>query len=276
MKTERFEITANGFTAELYTYILYSSAYMKIQKRPLILICPGGGYEFVSEKESEMLALKFVGMGYHAAVLKYSVKPAVYPTQIMQTAQAWKLIHDHADEWNVLTDKMVICGCSAGGHLAASYGIFCTNDDIASSVNLPAQELRPAGMILCYPVITAGEYAHKGSFAALLGNDYDNLTAQALDSVSLEKQVSAQTPPAFIWHTFTDNVVPVENSLLFTAALRKNNVNAELHIFPDGGHGLCLSDELTADLDGWGVQDECRIWTELARVWLKNKIGLGC
>lgn len=278
MLVEKFKIAAEGSgeNTNLKTYIIDSSEQMKYNKRPLVLICPGGGYGFVSDREAEVMALQFTAMGYHAAVLTYSTYPVRYPAQILEVAQAWKLIRENAEEWNVLSDKTVILGCSAGGHLAASYSLFCGEDFVTKSVGLVADELRPAGMILCYPVITSGEFSHRDSFATLLGGDYESLVGtELLEKVSLEKQVTEKVPPAFIWHTYTDNVVPVENSLLFASALRKHNVNCELHIFPDGGHGLGLANELSQDSNGWGVQDECKIWIRLAEVWLKNKFGIG-
>ncbi len=277
MLVEIFKISAQGSgeNAKLRTYIIDSSDQLKYNKRPLVLICPGGGYGFVSDREAEVMALQFTAMGYHAAVLTYSTCPARYPTQILEVAQAWSIIRENAGKWNVIPDKIVILGCSAGGHLAASYSLFCGEEHITNSVGLTADELRPAGMILCYPVITSGEFSHRDSFSALLGGDYNDLLGtELLEKVSLEKQVTENTPPAFIWHTYTDNVVPVENSLLFAAALRKKNVNCELHIFPDGGHGLGLANEMSQDSCGWGVQEECRIWIKLAEVWLKNKFGI--
>ncbi len=278
MLVEKFKIAAEGSgeNANLKTYIIDSSEQMKYNKRPLVLICPGGGYGFVSDREAEVMALQFTAMGYHAAVLTYSTYPVRYPAQILEVAQAWKLIRENAEEWNVLSDKTVILGCSAGGHLAASYSLFCGEDFVTKSVGLVADELRPAGLILCYPVITSGEFSHRDSFATLLGGDYESLVGtELLEKVSLEKQVTEKAPPAFIWHTYTDNVVPVENSLLLASALRKHNVNCELHIFPDGGHGLGLASELSQDSNGWGVQEECKIWIRLAEVWLKNKFGIG-
>lgn len=278
MLVEKFKIAAEGSgeNAKLQTYIIDSSEQMKYNKRPLVLICPGGGYGFVSDREAEVMALQFTAMGYHAAVLTYSTYPVRYPAQILEVAQAWRLIRENAEVWNVLSDKIVILGCSAGGHLAVSYSLFCGEDFVTKSVGMTADKLRPAGMILCYPVITSGEFAHRDSFATLLGSDYDSLVGtELLEKVSLEKQVTEKTPPAFIWHTYTDNVVPVENSLLFASALRKHNVNCELHIFPDGGHGLGLASELSQDSNGWGVQEECKIWIRLAEVWLKNKFGIG-
>ena len=97
---------------------------------------------------------------------------------------------------------------------------------------------RPNALILCYPVITSGEFAHKGSFKNLLG---ENAPAELLAEMSLENHVSENTPPSFIWHTFEDRGVPVENSMLFASKLREKNIPFELHIFPEGGHGLSLA-----------------------------------
>ena len=131
-------------------------------------------------------------------------------------------------------------------------------------------------MILSYPVITSGEFAHQDSFAALLGDSYEHLKSNPLfGKLSLETQVTSDTPPAFLWHTCTDNLVPVENSLLFAMALHRADVPAELHIFPAGGHGLALANELTLDQDGYGIQKECQIWIDLAKVWLHDLVGVG-
>lgn len=278
MFIEHFKISAfgSGSHAGLRTYILDSPESAAYGRKPMVFICPGGGYEFISSKEGEPLAMQFAAMGYHTAVMTYSVKPALYPVQLLEVAQAWKIIREHAEAWNVQADKIIILGCSAGGHLAASYSIFCGEKMIMDSVGLSADELRPAGMILCYPVISSGRYAHQGSFAALLGKDYEALSDNPLlKKLSLEKQVTDRTPPTFIWHTCTDNVVPVENALLFALALKEKNISCELHIFPEGGHGLALANEFTRDKGGYGIQDECRIWVRLAQVWMNNQFGFG-
>ena len=276
IKNFPIKTAGSGDNASLTVYILDGSTDYEHSVRPLVLICPGGGYEFVSAKEGEPMALQFTAMGYHAAILRYSVRPAVYPTQLLEAAAAWKIIREHAEEWNVQADKIIIEGGSAGGHLAASYGIFCGEDIITNSVGLSADELRPAGTILCYPVISSGEYAHRGSFEALLGKSYDELSGDPmLEKMSLEKQVTEKTPPAFIWHTFTDDLVPSENSFLYAMALKAKNVGCELHIFPDGGHGLALANEFTRDRGGYGIQPECQAWIPLVKTWLGNKFGYG-
>jgi acetyl esterase/lipase len=255
--------------ARLITYIQDNSPALAIDKRPLILICPGGGYERTSDRESEPLALAFLAMGYHAAVLRYSCAPAKYPTALLELASAMIFLRDKAEEWHIDAEKIVVQGCSAGGHLAASLGVFWNEDFLSEKLGLegPDREiLKPYGMILCYPVITAGEYAHRGSFANLLGDEEEKMS----DALSLEKHVTERTPRAFIWHTFTDKSVPVENSLLFVGALRKANVPTEFHMYPVGAHGLALANHLTETNDGRAVQEECTSWTGLAEVWLKS------
>lgn len=270
MLTEIFEIKVEGSqpNARLYTYIQERSPELEVEQRPLIFICPGGGYEMTSDREAEPLALRFLAMGYHVAVLRYSVAPAVYPTALLETAQAMKMIHERAKEWFVDTTKIFVLGCSAGGHLAASFGMFWHESWLAEKTGVANEVLKPAGMILCYPVITSGEYAHRGSFEALLKG---MMTEEMLEKVSLEKQVTEYTPEAFIWHTYTDDCVPVENSLLLISAMKKNNIPVAFHMYPTGGHGLSTCGWQTAAPGGYGVQKECSSWLPLVETWLASR-----
>ena len=262
-----YSICAEGSApdAKLITYIQEYSPAMKMNIRPLILICPGGGYGYTSDREAESMALQFLAMGYHAAVLRYSCAPARYPTALLELASCMKMIREHAKEWNVAEDKIVVQGCSAGGHLAASFGMFWREDFIAEALKVQDREiLRPNGMVLCYPVITSGEFAHRGSFENLLGD-----RTELLEKMSLEKQVNENTPRAFIWHTFEDGSVPVENSLLLAGAMRRAGIPIEFHLYPRGGHGLGLATKLTETADGRSVQPECAGWIHLAHTWLE-------
>lgn len=254
---------------KLTLYIQEYSDAMAIQKRPLILLCPGGGYSRTSDREAEPMALKFLAMGYHAAVLRYSCAPVEYPTALMELAASMVLIRKNAEEWHIDEKKIVVEGCSAGGHLAACLGMFWDEDFLAEGIGLTKAEhelLRPNGMLLCYPVITAGEFAHRGSFQCLLGDREAELSKK----LSLENQVSEKTPPAFIWHTFTDQAVPVENSLLLVSALRRAGISTEFHMYPRGEHGLALANHLTETNDGRALQEECTSWIELAHTWLEK------
>lgn len=240
---------------------------LKIKKRPLILICPGGGYERTSYREGEPTALHFLSQGYHACILRYSVAPVHFPTQVLEAGKAFQVLREHAEEWNVDMDKIVVQGSSAGGHLAACYGTFWNQDFLLSPLKAKAEDMRPKGIMLSYPVITSDPaYAHMGSFQMLLGENYE---AEA-KKVSIEKQVTEAMPPCFMWHTMEDNTVPVENSLMLTAALRKAKVPAELHIFPEGEHGLSLASPIVERASGAGVQAECAQWAALADAWLRR------
>lgn len=253
--------------SRLITYLQDDSDAMRITTRPLILICPGGGYRYTSDREAEPIALAFLAMGYHAAILRYSCAPARYPVALTELAYSIKLLREHADEWHINPDQIAVQGSSAGGHLAASLGMFWSEAFLVEAVGLDASEskrLRPNGMILCYPVITSGEYAHRDSFKALLGER----EAELSEKMSLEKQVSERTPQAFIWGTYEDGSVPMENSLLLVGAMRRHNIPVEYHLYPRGGHGLALANRLTETADGRAVQEECSSWVGLAATWL--------
>ena len=256
--------------AKLTVYIQDASEKLAIETRPLILICPGGGYAYTSDREAEPIALTFLAMGYHAAVLRYSCAPAKYPTALLELASSILLIRKNAKEWHVNPKKIVVQGCSAGGHLAACLGMFWDEDFLADKLGVSAKKhelLKPNGMILCYPVITSGEFAHKGSFQNLLGEEPDE---ELMDKLSLEKQVTEKTPKAFIWGTLTDASVPMENSLLLVSAMRRANVSVEYHLYPRGAHGLALANKLTQASDGRCVQEECANWPGLAHTWLEK------
>lgn len=265
--------------AKLVVYIQEPSDALAITKRPLVLLCPGGGYSRTSDREAEPIALQFLAMGYHAAVLRYSCEPAKFPTALWELAASMVLIRQNAEAWGVDTDQIVVQGCSAGGHLAASLCMFWDEDFVAEGIGLGSTEhalLRPNGMLLCYPVITSGEYAHRGSFQCLLpAGDSEEEHAALLEKVSLEKQVSEKTPPAFIWHTFEDGSVPVENSLLLISALKKHGIATEFHMYPKGSHGLALANHLTETPDGAALQEECTSWIELAHTWMESMLRRG-
>ena len=250
---------AAGTTAKLYTYIRDESPEMEAHRRPAVVICPGGGYGMTSDREAEPVALKFLEKGFQCFILRYSVEPVRFPAALLQLATAVAMVRSRADEWHVNADKIAVCGFSAGGHLAASLGVCWNREFVNGPLGLTPGDAKPNGMILCYPVITSGEFAHRGSFINLLGDRYEEDRALT----SLENQVSADTPPTFLWHTWDDACVPVENSLLLATALRKNGVPTELHILPSGPHGLSLATAETGV-----VQEACAGWPDWATRWL--------
>lgn len=268
---KKIEIKARGMEAvgNLYTYFLDSSIEMRPnEKRPVILMCPGGGYEMTSDREAEPMAMQFLAMGYHVAILRYSVCPVRYPAALLQVAESVLYLKEHADEYHIDPEKIVVQGCSAGGHLAANYGIAWNSPFLTKLMGMEndPERLCVAGLLLCYPVITSGEKAHEESFRNLLGEQYE----EKKEELSLENQVTPDTPPTFLWHTATDDTVPVENSLYFFQSCLQQGVSAELHIYPVGGHGLSLANEETCRANGIGVQKECQSWISLAQIWLEG------
>ncbi len=246
--------------ARLFTYLLDDIHIPASARRPAIVICPGGGYSGTCDREAEPVALRFLPLGCHAFVLRYNCRPARYPVALLEVAAAVAAIRAHADEWHVDPNKIIVLGFSAGGHLAASLGMFW-NQAPVNHVFDPAMA-RPNGMILCYPVITSGEFANRGSFDNLLGDSPDPVL---LSRMSLETQVTPDTPPTFIWHTYDDGCVPVQNALMLATTLREQNIPLELHIWPHGDHGLALANDQT-DRN----TPTCQPWPELAATWLHS------
>ena len=247
---------ADGFTVKLDTYILKGS-----KQRPAVLVCPGGGYTHTSPREAEAIAIKFNAMGYHSFVLYYSVAPRKHPQPLMDLARSMCIIRENATQWNIISDKIAVCGFSAGSHLAASLGVHWDKEYLNSQEGIDISLTKPNALILSYPVITEGIFAHKGSFENLLGK----AAPQALrDEMSIEKQIRENMPPVFIWHTFEDKTVPIENSLLLAKALREKNNPFELHIYPAGSHGLSLA---TAETDK--IQEGVETWIDLCKKWLE-------
>ena len=275
MRKEVYPIRMEGSMpyAELTVYLHEHYQELAVETRPLVLVCPGGAYAYTSEREADPLAAQFLAMGYHAAVLRYSCAPAVYPTALTELAYSLELIRRNGEDWYVNPEQIIVLGCSAGGHLAASMGVFWKEEFLAGALGIRKEEqklIRPDGMILCYPVITSGEFAHRGSFQNLLGARQEELSAK----MSLENQVDKDTPPAFIWHTYEDGAVPAENSLLFVTALRRAGVPAEFHMYPKGSHGLALANRLTQNQDGNAAQPECTSWVGLAHTWIEHWYNL--
>lgn len=271
MKVEQIEITEGGGDARLICYIREEIEAQKGRKRPAILICPGGGYEKCSDRESDPAAVQFLAMGYHVFILKYSVAPHRFPTALCELSKAVSLIRSHGEEWEIDKKRIIVCGFSAGGHLAACLGVFWNREFLWKRLGLSAEEIRPDGLILCYPVITSGEYGHQGSFKNLLGEKYGN--QELMELLSLEKQAGNQVPPVFMWHTDEDTTVPAENSLMFAMALRKAGVSLEYHLFPRGRHGLSVA---TGDSAKPGEEYEQYVvpcaaqWTGLLKTWLSS------
>jgi acetyl esterase/lipase len=259
----------DDFRPFLNTYVLDLShretSEGGIRPRPAVLVLPGGGYGFTSPREGEPIALKFASAGFHAFVLHYRVSPNRHPKPLLDASRAVHIIREKADAWNIVPDKIIVCGFSAGGHLAASLGVHWDKAFLSGIPGLAAGRNKPFALILGYPVISSGPNAHQGSFKNLLGGDAPK---ELYELMCLDRHVGPQTPPAFLWHTQADAAVPVENSLLFAGALQKAGLPFELHIYPDGPHGLSLADEETAHAVSH-IVPRVQSWMQLAVTWLR-------
>lgn len=238
--------------------------------RRAVIVCPGGGYHGLSEREAEPIAAQFLAAGFATFILRYTVcEGAANYQPLKQIALAIRYVRENAALYNVDPDYVFTCGFSAGGHLAASAGVLWQEsvlDELMAGA--PRDICRPTGMVLSYPVITAGQYAHKGSIHNLCGTTTP--TEAEADRFSLEKHVDKNTSPAFIWHTFTDTCVPVQNSLLMAEAMLKSGVPFELHIFPEGPHGLALCNEQTFSQNPAMMAPHNACWIDLAVAWIRD------
>lgn len=234
---------AFGFIPSVTYYLHEDSLEKGTPRRPFILIVPGGAYCLASPSEAEIVAHTFFEKGWQAGVLTYT-------TNLLQTeplrdqprrdlCRAIRIIRADSARLGTEPDRIVICGFSAGGHLAADVCVHAeeTEDD---SPLYAAVSAVPDAAILGYPVITTGQYAHRGSFRSLFG---DSPTEEELRKASLELEVHPDVPPCFLWATEDDQSVPVQNTKLFAAALKEAGVPCEMRIFPHGNHGMSVATE---------------------------------
>ena len=203
-----------------------------------VIVLPGGGYGARAQHEGTTFGEWFQSIGITAFVLQYRVAPNAHPAELSDVQRAIRYVRHHADEYGIDRNKIAIMGFSAGGHLAGSASVHYDKKAYEPADEIDNESARPDLSILCYPVIDMGEYRHDGSRINLIGR---KPTEGMKEFMSLHKQVTKDTPEAFIWHTSSDDVVPVMNSMLYAQALSRENINFEMHIYPLGCHGLGLA-----------------------------------
>ncbi len=274
MKCERIFLFEDRKDVYLDTYIRDFSEEFPTNKRPAMLVIPGGGYGICSDREAEPIANQYLALGFNCFVLRYSVGKRAsegmphFSQPLLEASLAVFMIREHKTEWNIDENKIAVIGFSAGGHLAGCLATMWNDETVCSKLKIPAGSNKPNTVILCYPVITFGSLTHKGTRSNLLGEYEDN--SILISKYSLENNVSAATPPVFIMHTAEDNSVSVRNSLMFASALSENNIPFEMHIFPYGGHGMST-----------GKKEVCHTenpyasrWVEMSSKWLSQIFGL--
>ncbi|MBS5983379.1 alpha/beta hydrolase [Clostridium butyricum] len=270
-KREEYEYPARGeFIPNMFTYIHDDNDKL----RPAMIVVPGGGYCMVSDTEAEIVAEEFYNKGYNAFVVTYTTNLLMTTPLKMQPlkdlSKAVMFVRKEAEKFHIDPHKVVVCGFSAGGHLTGSLAVHCDAEELVFTSKYEGVSNRPDAVILSYPVITSGEYAHKDSFKALLG---EGAGIKELEYMSLEKQVTKDTPPAFLWQTATDELVPVENSYLYAEACKKNGVTFEHHVFGNGGHGMSLANEQWAS-GNYGGDYTMEQYYENIQFIIDNNMGL--
>ena len=266
-----FTVTPREGSAAYFELYIHEDTYdgSRLKKRPFVIICPGGGYAFCGDRDSEPVALAFAGERYNAGVLRYTCRPTeqdapVGDAAILDVLAAIRYVREHAQEWNTDENKIILEGDSAGGHAAAMAAVYWNDPDFFAQ----AGELcRPNAAILGYPVITAGKFGHRWSIGNLTGTvDYD---AAAEERYSADAHISKDVCPIFLWHSVGDTTVPVENSLLLAQTLQHHKLPYELHLFATGWHGLSLGTGEVGGVDAHAAQ-----WFPLAVDWLRVN-GMG-
>ena len=250
----------------LNVYVPFAITEIKPKLRPVMLVIAGGAYVGVSQRESGVVAVKYAANGYCAFALDYSVSTA-YPIPLLEACMAVVYIRENASLYHADVNSVAAIGFSAGGHLAAMLANIYDEKEIAEVLNDRTKMAKLNAVVLSYPVITMGQFTHELSRNIITGNN-SNLYAK----LSMEKRVTSSSVPAFVWHTFEDDCVPVENSFLLATAYRKAGIPFALHIFEKGHHGLSLCNEETNDQTSVDVQLEyVGKWFELSVDWLNAR-----
>lgn len=228
--------------------------------RAVMIVCPGGGYSDLADHEGHPIAVWLNSIGVTAVVLKYRIGPRYhYPAPVQDVARAIRTVRARAAEWGIDSTRVGVVGFSAGGHLAATIATHFDGGDPAAIDPIDRQSSRPDLAVLAYPVISMEQgITHAGSRLNLLGPDP---SPELVALLSNEQQVTARTPPTFLFHTVDDPVVPIENSLRFAAALRTARVPFELHVYAHGPHGVGLANGDPA----------LHTWIVLLENWLRTR-----
>ncbi len=228
------------------------------RRTPAILVLPGGGYGCRAAHEADPIAIWVNSLGLSSAVLHYRHAPHRHPVPLHDAQRGVRMLRARAEAWNIDPGRIAILGFSAGGHLAACAANFGADGIAASGDPVERESARVQACIACYAVISTGPHGHQGSFTNLLGERRDAAQERHL---SLENSVTRRNPPTFIWHTADDDVVPVQNALLYAQALIAQQVPTALHIYPHGHHGL----ELAFTFPG-----SASTWTAVCAAWLRE------
>ena len=266
------EIYEGAFEAKMELMVHRVSPELTKGRRPAMIVFPGGGYQFTSDREAESIASAYFAEGYNCFTVRYITGDrAKVCNPLLDAAAAIAHVRTNAKEYCIDPDKIAVIGFSAGGHLAGFIATQWHCGFIADKLGIDNELCKPNAAILSYPVVTQNVPTHEGSFNYLLGFERgEELNRFA----NLDEQVNERTCPCFIWHTATDDAVPVANSLAMAKALTDHKINCELHIFPEGRHGLSRCTVETAP--DWGTKEYTlpyvARWMKWSIKWLEQTL----
>lgn len=304
MKIETIQLYENRQDVKLTGYILDDCvALEKGIKRPAIIICPGGAYLSLSGSEAQPVAVRFASMGYHTFVLEYSVfnegdesnqidfsKPlkakehCQFPNPMLEIGKAMLILREHSEEWLIDTERIGVCGFSAGAHNASMYACYWHSELFTNYFNKPKEMFKPAVCICGY---TLSDYVYMRQHSKNVGgmdkafNDASNTsylgttepTKEQLEQVSPALHVTEYMPPTFLWATSTDDMVPVQHTIRLSHALADHSIPFEMHIFEKGQHGLSLANQSSAAAKTW-INPDVTKWVDLCEAWLIKRMKI--
>ncbi|MEI8095993.1 MAG: alpha/beta hydrolase [Spirochaetales bacterium] len=294
MTVEVLALRSDNPAVTLTAYLQHDSAEFNTGTlRPALVLAPGGGYLFTSDREAEPVALRFAGEGYQTFVVRYStasIGDTRWPRPLVDLAKAVQLVRQNSRRWFVDPERVTVCGFSAGGNLVAQLGTRWHEPALGKELAGPAESWRPNGVIAGYPVVDYHVMLDEASLdpAASLEDPASGFSKmklwrdsnlavlgtttpskEQLDWMSPSRAVSSRTPPTFVWHTAADDLVYVRNAYAFASELARHHVPHEMHVFQTGGHGLSLADVTTASGPDH-VNPAAAQWVPLALTWLRT------
>ena len=254
------KIVFDALGAEVTGYLQEDyETLVRHKRRPALVICAGGCYRWLSPREKDPVALHFLAQGYNVFLPEYATEAEAGGYRpLRQLAETVRTLRRRAGEWHLAPDKVAVLGFSAGGHLTCSLGTLWDDPDLALG-----PDSRPDALVLCYPVITTGQYAHAESAQWVSGSD-----PAVREKLSLEKRVGKGMPPTFVWHCVGDESVPVQNTLLLVQAMEAAGVDYECHLFAGGAHGISMC---TVEVET--PYPAIAPWAALCDTWLNGKLG---
>lgn len=263
MKIVQLSVGPNRVALTGYIHDYNDDSLLKNIRSAMVVVA-GGGYEKVSNREKDPVALYYFEKGFNTFILEYSInEDAKDLNPLLELSDALVQIRNKASVFYVNPTEIAVIGFSAGAHLVASLSTLYNHPEIKKITNIDNGYNSPDATILCYPVISMKKYAHKGSKEIITQNN-ENL----IDLLSLEEHVTKDIPPTFIWHTQDDETVDINNSLMYVNALVNNDVPCEFHMFPNGEHGLSM-----CTTDCYKLDDYCGQWKKLSLNWLHKYLS---